>query len=234
MNTAVTDAENGTRQHLFRTANRLWRRAGVRGVDRKNLLTELEAELDGARHDGHSASTVLGEDSALTLRQWADERDLSGRAFRLSVVVPVALLGVAAGLAVVLLAVFAAFTDRPTIDFGPFVLPMYASAGAFAYLSALLSVWVVLRLDPHASSTIRYLAVLLPLGAVASSGSGYRYRLVEKLQHQLDSLRRGDHIGSPDAGNDCRDRPLCCGSKRARLRCRGQCGGCLRTGLTRG
>lgn len=172
MNTAVTDAENGTRQHLFRTANRLWRRAGVRGVDRKNLLTELEAELDGARHDGHSASTVLGEDSALTLRQWADERDLSGRAFRLSVVVPVALLGVAAGLAVVLLAVFAAFTDRPTIDFGPFVLPMYASASVFAYLSALLSVWVVLRLDPHASSTIRYLAVLLPLGAVASSGSG--------------------------------------------------------------
>lgn len=172
MNTAVTDAENGTRQHLFRTANRLWRRAGVRGVDRKNLLRELEAELDGARHDGHSASTVLGEDSALTLRQWADERDLSGRAFRLSVVVPVALLGVAAGLAVVLLAVFAAFTDRPTIDFGPLVLPMYASAGAFAYLSALLSVWVVLRLDPHASSTIRYLAVLLPLGAIVSSGSG--------------------------------------------------------------
>ncbi|ORI22656.1 hypothetical protein [Rhodococcus sp. 1168] len=170
--TAITEAENGTLQHVFRTANRLWRRTGVRGVDRKDLLTELEAELDGARRDGHSASTVLGEDSALTLRQWADERDLSGRALRLTVVVPVALLGVAAGLAVVLLAVFAAFSDRPTIDFGPFVLPMYASAGLFAYLCALLSVWVVLRRDPHASSTIRWLAVLLPLGAIVCSGTG--------------------------------------------------------------
>lgn len=170
--TAVTEAENGKQQNIFRTANRLWRRAGVRGADRRDLLDELAAELDGARQDGHSATTVLGENSGQMLRQWADERDLSGRAFRLAVVVPAAILGVAAGLAVVLLAVFAAFTNRPTADFGPFVLPMYASAGLLAYLCALLSVWVVLRGDPNVSSTIRWLAVLLPVGAMVSTGTG--------------------------------------------------------------
>lgn len=78
----------------------------------------------------------------------------------------------AAGLAVILVAVFAGFAGRPTVDLGPFVLPMYASSGVFAYLCALLFVWITLRRDPRASSTLRWLSVLLPVGAAPSVGAG--------------------------------------------------------------
>ena len=144
MNTTNTQVDNGELQETLREANRLWRRAGVRGPDRKMMLSELEAEIDGALRDGHDASAVLGEDSSRTLRQWADERGLCGRALRLELVVPAVVLGAAAGLAVILVAVFAGFAGRPTVDLGPLVLPMYASSGAFAYLCALLFVWITL------------------------------------------------------------------------------------------
>lgn len=172
MNTTITQVDNSEIQETLREANRLWRRAGVRGPDRKALLSELEAEIGGARQDGHDARAVLGDDSSQTLRQWADERGLCGRALRLGLVVPAALLGMSAGLAVILLAVFAGFSGRPTIDLGPFVLPLYASSGLFAYLCALLFVWIALRHDPQASSTVRWLSVLLPVGAALSIGAG--------------------------------------------------------------
>ncbi|WP_137872323.1 lysine exporter LysO family protein [Rhodococcus sp. Q] len=172
MNTTNTQVDHGELQGTLREANRLWRRAGVRGSDRKMMLSELEAEIDGALRDGHDASAVLGEDSSRTLRQWADERGLCGRALRLELVVPAVVLGAAAGLAVILVAVFAGFAGRPTVDLGPLVLPMYASSGAFAYLCALLFVWITLRRDPRASSTLRWLSVLLPAGAVLSIGAG--------------------------------------------------------------
>ena len=172
MNTTNTQVDNGELQETLREANRLWRRAGVRGPDRKTMLSELEAEIDGALRDGRDPSAVLGDDGSRTLRQWADERGLCGRALRLELVVPAVVLGAAAGLAVILVAVFAGFAGRPTVDLGPFVLPMYASSGALAYLCALLFVWITLRRDPRASSTLRWLSVLLPAGAVLSIGAG--------------------------------------------------------------
>lgn len=172
MNTTVAQANNGELRDILREANRLWRRAGVRGPDRNDLLSELDAEISGALQDGHSATSVLGDESSQTLRQWADERGLCGRALRLGLVVPAALLGVAGGLAVILLALFAGFSGRPSIDVGPFTLPLYASSGVFAYLCALLGVWIVLRHDPRASSTVRWLSVLLPAGAALSIGAG--------------------------------------------------------------
>jgi hypothetical protein len=54
MNTTIQEAENSKLQKSLRQANRLWRRAGVRRPDRKELLSELEAELNGARHDGQN------------------------------------------------------------------------------------------------------------------------------------------------------------------------------------
>ncbi|MCZ4557918.1 hypothetical protein O4215_20355 [Rhodococcus maanshanensis] len=172
MTTAISQVNNSEHQEILREANLLWRRAGVRGPDRNALLSELESEISAAHQDGHDATAVLGEDSSQTLRQWADECGLCGRALRLELVVPATLLGVAAGLAVTLLAVFAGFSGHPTIDLGPFVLPLYASSGVFAYLCALLFVRIALRHDPQASSTVRWLSVLLPAGAALSIGAG--------------------------------------------------------------
>lgn len=172
MNSSITDVENDTTQDVLREANRLWRRRSVRGVDRAELLGELEAELAGAHRDGHGPTVVLGDDKSETLRQWADERRVSGRALRLGLVVPAALVGIAVGLAVVLLALFAGFSNRWSFDPGPFVLPLYTSAGLLAYLCALLCVWFTLRHDPHAPSTVWWLAALLPMGAVLGTGAG--------------------------------------------------------------
>lgn len=175
--TSVADARADSieRSHIVRQANRLWRRAGVRRTDRQLLLTELEAELNGAHHDGHSLTTVLGEDSDDMLRSWAQERGMCGRALRLGLVVPAALVGILAGLAVVLLVLFAGFRGWPApFDPGQFVLPFYATGGALAFLCALLCVWGVLRLfgDPRAVSTVRWLAALLPVGAALTIGAG--------------------------------------------------------------
>ncbi len=172
MNTSLADVENSKIQAVLREANRLWRRRSVRGVDRAELLDELEAELAGAHRDGHGLTMVLGDDRSQTLRQWADERKVSGRALRLGLVVPASFVGIVAGLAVVLLIVFAGFSNRWSFDPGPFVLPLYASAGLLAYLCALLCVWSTLRHDPHAPSTVSWLAALLPVGAILGTGAG--------------------------------------------------------------
>lgn len=172
MNTTIAQVNNSELQDVLREANRLWRRAGVRSTDRTALLSELEAEISGAHRDGHSAAAVLGDDSSQTLRQWADARELCGRALRLAVVIPAALIGIAAGLAVIVLAVFSGFSGGSTIDVGSFILPLYASSGVFAYLCALLCVWIALRRDPQAPSTVRWLSVLLPVGAALSIGAG--------------------------------------------------------------
>lgn len=172
MNSPIAAVENDTTQDVLREANRLWRRRSVRGVDRAELLDELEAELAGAHRDGHGPTVVLGDDRSETLRQWADERKVSGRALRLGLVIPAALVGIAAGLAVVLLAIFAGFSNRWSFDPGPFVIPLYASAGVLAYLCALLCVGSALRHDPYSPSTVRWLAALLPMGAVLGTAAG--------------------------------------------------------------
>lgn len=172
MNTTMTDIDNTELQRVLRDANRVWRRAGVRRADRSDMLAELEAEIVGAQRDGHELSAVLGDDSTKTLRQWADERQLSGRALRMELIVPAALFGIVVGLSVVLMALYAGFSNGSTFDVGTLLLPLYASAGLTAYLCALVSVRLVLARDPHMSSTIRRLALTLPAGALAAIGGG--------------------------------------------------------------
>ncbi|WP_420879172.1 hypothetical protein [Rhodococcus sp. (in: high G+C Gram-positive bacteria)] len=174
--TSVTDLRADTIEpaEVLRQANRLWRRAGVRRSDRQLLLAELRTELDGARHDGHSLTTVLGQDSNQMLRSWAEEREVHGRAMRLGLTVSAALLGAVFGSAFVLLVLVTAFTRRSTLfDPGPFVLPFYASGAVPAFLCALLCVWGVLRWrsDPGAASTARWLIVLLPIGAASTTAA---------------------------------------------------------------
>lgn len=172
MNTITTAIDNTELQRVLRDANRVWRRAGVRRVDRSDMLVELESEIVGAQRDGHESSAVLGNDSAETLRQWADERELSGRALRMELIIPAALFGILVGLSVVLMALYAGFSNGSTFDVGPLLLPLYASAGLTAYLCSLVSVRLMLRRDPHMSSTIRRLALILPVGALAGVGGG--------------------------------------------------------------
>lgn len=172
MNTTLQGVNASELRDIRRQASRVWRRTGVLKADREDLLLELEAEINNARLDGHNIATVLGDDSSHTLERWAEERELAGRALRLGVVLPAALVGILTGLAVVLGAVFAAFTGRATIEAGPFLLPLYASAGLFAYLCALVLVRLALIHDPNASGTVRWLAVLLPAGAALSTGAG--------------------------------------------------------------
>lgn len=173
--TDLAGTDTTERDEIMRQACRLWRHTGVRRADRTQLLSELDTELTGAVIDGHSMTAVLGEDSPEMLRAWAHERGMCGRALRFGLVVPAALVGIATGLLVVLLVLVAAFAGWSTsFDPGPFVLPFYASGGILAFLCALLCVGGVLRGygDPHARSTVHWVAVLLPIGAALSTGAG--------------------------------------------------------------
>ncbi|MDJ0363469.1 hypothetical protein [Rhodococcus sp. H29-C3] len=176
MNTAHTDAHTSdiARSEISRRATTLWRRAGVRRTDRRTLLTELDTELDAAQHDGHAVTSVLGHDSDEMLRSWAHEREMSGRALRVELVLPAAFIGIITGLGVMLVALAAGFSGRSTtFDAGPLILPFYASSALLGYLCALLCVGGVLRLygDPHAASTTRWLAALLPIGATLTAAA---------------------------------------------------------------
>ncbi|NMM92271.1 hypothetical protein B2J88_49915 [Rhodococcus sp. SRB_17] len=146
----------------------------MRSADRKTLLTELDSELGGALDDGRSVTAVVGEDAPATLRAWADEREMSGRALRLGLIIPVALIAVAIGLSGTLYGLTIAFTNVYSGSPGMLVLPLYLTSGVLAYLCAVMSVWATLRLsgDPRISATVKRLAALLPIGALLAVGAG--------------------------------------------------------------
>lgn len=169
---------------LLRDAKRIWRRAAVRRTDRRALLTELSDELTAADADGLPANSVVGDDPEETLREWADERELSGRSLRLPLIVPVALVGIIAGFALLLWILAIGFSTsrsgerrRPgTLTLEPFelVYGLYAVTALLAYLLAVAGVFTALRLvrDPRAIHTTRWLAATLPAGAAVATAAG--------------------------------------------------------------
>ncbi|QCQ90861.1 hypothetical protein [Rhodococcus sp. SGAir0479] len=160
---------------VLRQAARVWRRAAVRRADRRDLLAELSAELTAAGTDGVPASAVTGADPERTLRAWADERGLSGRARRLGLVVPTALAGVAVGFALVAVMLYLGFTGSGVhIEPAYLVVGLYAVTGALAYLLAVACTFVTLHgaRDPRAASTARWLPALLPAGAAVATTAG--------------------------------------------------------------
>jgi len=160
---------------ILRDAKRIWRRAGVRRVDRRALLTELSDELTAADADGLPTSAVVGENSEETLRAWADERGLSGRALRLGVVLPVAFTGIALGFALLAVFLFIGFTRKNVAIEPPYlILGLYAVTALLAYLLAVTGTFVVLRQvgDPRSGSTARWLAATLPAGAAVATAAG--------------------------------------------------------------
>jgi hypothetical protein len=171
----ATGFGSAEQRDVLRTARSVWRRAGVRRADRDALIGELSTELAGAERDGHPLTAVLGDDSTQMLASWADERGVSGRALRLGSVVPAAILGIACGMSLILVALYAAFSGRAnTFEPGPFTLAFYATGGTLGYLTALVCVGLVLRFegDPHTTATVRRLAALLPIGAALCIAGG--------------------------------------------------------------
>ncbi len=163
MNT-IARARNAERAEIIRQANSLWRRAGVRGADRRVLLAELETELRGENRDGHDLPLVLDA---------ASEGGMCGRALRLELAVPAAVFGLVTGLATPLLVLLAVLSPLSTINVGQYERLLHISSGVLGYLGALLFVSRVFHNlgDPRAQSTVRWLAVLLPIGAALSGGA---------------------------------------------------------------
>ena len=160
---------------VLRDARRVWRRAAVRPADRRALLTELAEELAAADADGLPASAVVGDDRDATLRSWADERGLSGRALRLPLIVPVALVGIAVGFAFLGAILYTGFTTGELqIEPTYVIVGLYAVTGLLAYLLAIACTFVMLRWvgDPRSGHTARWLAATLPVGAAIATAAG--------------------------------------------------------------
>ncbi|HEX8510691.1 MAG TPA: hypothetical protein VF635_14485 [Propionibacteriaceae bacterium] len=161
-----------TLRPMLRRAQRTWRRAGVLAGDRARLNDELHAELVAAAEAGQEPSSVLGDDPTTTLRQWAHERQVSGRALRIGLLTPLTLISVLVGSAVII-------TDQTiqTIAPGaPFItntaisLALLINSTIVSWLLAPLSCWAALQRgdDPRAASTARWLFALLPVGAITA------------------------------------------------------------------
>lgn len=174
MNTTVVRTDGTERAEIIRQADTLWRRAGVRGADRRVLRAELETELREQHPDDHGMTAFPGEESVQMLRERAHRRGMCGRALRLELVVPAAVVGIAAGMTLPLLVLLAGLSPLSAIHVGQYERLLHVSSGILGYLGALLFVWRVLHNygDPRARSTVRWLAVLLPVGAVLSAGVG--------------------------------------------------------------
>lgn len=160
---------------ILRKAKRVWRRAAVPRTDRKALLAELSDELTAAGADGLPASAVIGDDPEQTLRAWADERGLSGRALRLGIVLPVALVGIAVGFALLAAILYVGFTSQNlVIEPEYLILGLYPATALLAYLLAVMGTFVVLRKlgDPRSGGTARWLAAILPAGAAVATAAG--------------------------------------------------------------
>ena len=151
---------------VLRQAQRTWTRAGVLPADRRRLGDELHGELVAASEGGQSPSTVLGNDPASTLRQWAHEQNVSGRAPRTEVLVPLTLLSVLVGSLVLITdqVVERFVPGAPFISHGAIWLAVIVNSTIVSWLLAPLSCWAALHRggDPRAGATARWLFTLLP------------------------------------------------------------------------
>lgn len=174
---SLAEAPEAQRQRraVIARAGRVWRRAGVRAVDRRRLASELAAELAAASADGHPATAVLGGDPDTTVRHWALERVLSGRALRLGVLVPLALGSVVVASAVFFTDLVVTFTvPGPPTSHPAVLVSMWVSTAVMCVLLPTLACWAVLRTghDPRAAATARWLLVALPIGGLAALALG--------------------------------------------------------------
>lgn len=155
-------------------AEKVWRRAGVRRSDRREMAHELAGELAAAADAGHPPTAVTGDDLDVTMRAWADERGVTARAGRYAVLVPAVLVGITAGMGFLLGVLYLAFDNNFVIKPYPLIFGIYLVSGALAYLTALAAAWITLAAlgDPRRKHTMSSLAVVLPVGAVGAVAAG--------------------------------------------------------------
>ncbi len=129
----------------------------------------------GAAVAGAGCGAVLWLSGWRVLRDAAsaDERRRR-RTFLLGRTVAAALGGITVGLLPMLVLLYAAFTATVGIAVEwAVVLVLYAGSAVLAYGCALLGVWWVLAAaDDRRAATVRMLAVLLPVGALAATAAG--------------------------------------------------------------
>jgi hypothetical protein len=174
MSSNVDQRTDQTRSEVTDLAERVWRRVGVRRVDRRVMLAELADEIAVAQDNGGAIDDVLGTDRAQTLREWADAQDSSGKALRLAVIVPAALAGLLVAFGtVLLLLIWATVTHDVELPMA-IVLTLYGTSGVIALVLAGAGVWLALRAcgDPRARRTVKCLAACLPVGGVVAIGLG--------------------------------------------------------------
>jgi len=125
---------------------------------------------------GAGCGMVLWLSGWRVVRDTASEEERRGRrTFLLGRTVAAALVGVTVGLSPMLVLLYVVFTATVGIAVEwASVLVVYAGSGVLAYGCALLVVWWVLAAagDDRRAGTVRMLAVLLPVGALAATAVG--------------------------------------------------------------
>ncbi|UNN05004.1 hypothetical protein [Rhodococcus opacus] len=132
--------------------------------------------LVGAAVAGAGCGVVLWLSGWRVVRDAASEDERRRRrTFLLGRTVAAALGGVTVGLLPLLVLLYVVFTATVGIAVEwAVVLVLYAGSGVMAYGCALLGVWWVLAAagDDRRAGTVRMLAVLLPVGALAATAAG--------------------------------------------------------------
>lgn len=174
MNMSKTPAGSTIDPSILKQAETTWRRAAVRRNDRRAMAQELTNELTAAAQAGLAPTAVTGDDAVATLRAWADERGVTGRARRYGTLISATLVGIAAGMGLLFAILALAFANTFTIEPYAVVFGIYLASGALAYLLALAAAWAVLTAlgDPCRQQTVSSLAALLPFGALGSVAVG--------------------------------------------------------------
>ncbi|WP_128970274.1 hypothetical protein [Rhodococcus opacus] len=131
--------------------------------------------LVGATVAGAGCGMVLWLSGWRVVRDAASEDERRGRrTFLLGRTLAAALAGVTVGLSPMLVLLYLAFTSAVSMAVEwAVVLVLYAGSGVLAYGCALLGVWWVLAAagDDRRAGTVRMLAVLLPVGALAATAA---------------------------------------------------------------
>lgn len=153
-------------------ARRVWRRAGVREVDRAAMTAELAGEIEAATAVGY-APAVLGADVEATAREWALERGLAGRSLQVVTMLWVVIAGVALGSSTAIAESVVLFYGDAvglgeSVTPQPVTLTILLASALMAVLLPVLGVWAVLhhRGDPRSGATARWLGAALPFGAL--------------------------------------------------------------------
>lgn len=164
---------------LLAQLDRVWRRLGVPGSDRRLLVSELEPDLEAAEADGHDPAELLTPEVNTFAQRLAEANGVRQIPPRLANVQLGGLLG-----AIVTLAICAALTPVLWAFFTPRVeLPknnlLTGAAGAVLFfgtlavlglLGALLGTYLAVRHQQAAAATVRRVALFLPPAAAVGVG----------------------------------------------------------------